>query len=231
MRRSAFTLVELLVVIAIIGILIGLLLPAINAAREAGRRTQCMNNVKQLSLTCIAYSDPQGRFPSGMTTPRGEEPSTTNLFGPNWVIQILPFTEYGALYKQFDLTKNISDPINKQNIAAKATTVSTMLCPSDAINNSKPYVPGNARSAIGTTPWARGNYAANSSIQYLNDKASNNPDGIAPNFQDGVGSHGWQLKFQQGAMGCNGGAATARHYRRPRQNLPDRRNSRGGRRE
>jgi prepilin-type N-terminal cleavage/methylation domain-containing protein len=207
MRRTAFTLVELLVVIAIIGILIGLLLPAINAAREAGRRVQCMNNMKQMSLACIAYSESMQRFPMGMSTPRGEDPSTTSLFGPNWVIHVLPFTEFNSLYKQFDLTRNISDPINARNIGAKATQVSTMLCPSDAVNNSKPYVPGNARGALGPTPWARGNYAANSSIQYLNDKAANNPDGVFPSFQDGIGSHGWRLKFQQGVMGCNGGAA------------------------
>ncbi len=67
MLKRAFTLVELLVVIAIIGILIGLLLPAINAAREAGRRAQCMNNIKQLSLACINYQEEHGAFPYGVT--------------------------------------------------------------------------------------------------------------------------------------------------------------------
>ena len=63
--RRAFTLVELLVVIAIIGILVALLLPAIQAAREAARRTQCMNRVKQLSLGCINFHDQKKHFPSG----------------------------------------------------------------------------------------------------------------------------------------------------------------------
>jgi prepilin-type N-terminal cleavage/methylation domain-containing protein/prepilin-type processing-associated H-X9-DG protein len=205
MKRSAFTLVELLVVIAIIGMLVALLLPAINSARESGRRAQCMNNIKHLALACINSCETTGSFPVGMSVPLTEEPSTTIRFGPNWVIQILPYLEYDSLYKDFDLTKDISSPTDAKNVAAKAQSVKTMLCPSDANYNSKPYVPGSSRSAMGTTPWARGNYAANSSIQYLDAPAGDMPDNLDPNFMQGAGAHGWQLTFQRGVMGCNVG--------------------------
>jgi len=103
MVRRGFTLVELLVVIAIIGILIGLLLPAINAARESGRRAQCSNNVKQLGLALLGYQDALGAFPPGASFPPSETaPWTTAKFGPNWAIQILPYTELNGLYKSFD---------------------------------------------------------------------------------------------------------------------------------
>ncbi len=215
MRKNAFTLVELLVVIAIIGILIGLLLPAINSARETGRRAQCTNNMKQLALACIALCDSEGRFPPGMTVPKGEKPDTTGRFGPNWVIRILPYMEFNSLYKEFDLSSNvdISSSSNAKNIAARARTVGTMLCPSDTYNN-KPYVPGSSRSgAYGTTPWARGNYAANSAIAYLNVSAGQGPDGIDTHFELGDGAPGWQKAWARGVMGCNVGAA-------PRQ-IPD----------
>ncbi len=149
MQRKAFTLVELLVVIAIIGMLVALLLPAINSAREAGRRTACTNNMKQLALACIASCDSEGHFPIGMVVPKGQQPNQTWEFGPNWVIHILPQMEFNWLYDEFDFTKNISDPTSPQNVSAKGKTVGTMLCPSDAYN-SKPYVPGTSRSAEGT---------------------------------------------------------------------------------
>jgi len=204
--RKAFTLVELLVVIAIIGILIGLLLPAINAARESGRRAACANNIKQLSLSCMSYLNAEGRFPSGMTVPKGEKPESTWKFGPNWVISILPFMEFNSLYKQFDLTKNISDPTSPQNIQARANTVPTMLCPSDYLN-SKPYIPGSARHAQGMdlNPWARGNYAANSAIAYLNCPGRG-PNGNDTQFELGANSPGWRAAWLRGVMGCNVGA-------------------------
>ena len=125
-------------VIAIIGILIALLLPAVKAAREAGRRAQCMNNLKQLGLAAITYQEALGAFPPGVMLSKGQHPANTNLWGPNWVIQILPHTENAGLYKMFNLTKPISDP---SNAAARATRINTMLCPSDALYNSKPYMP------------------------------------------------------------------------------------------
>jgi len=203
MLRKAFTLVELLVVIAIIGILIGLLLPAINAAREAGRRAACTNNMKQLALACVSYCDTNGAFPDGMTVPKGQAPNSTFRFGPNWVINILPFMEYDWLYKEFNLSADISSGTDEQNITARAKTVNTMLCPTDTYN-SKPYIPGKSRTQEGTTPWARGNYAANGSIAYLDVYASQGPDGIDTKFELGPGAPGWR-KWNRGVMGCNTG--------------------------
>src|SRR4051812_35248480 len=87
---SGFTLVELLVVIAIIGVLVALLLPAVQAARESSRRTQCENNLKQLALAGLAYHDANHHFPVGIQMPyaiEGNDPLTggmENPFGPNW---------------------------------------------------------------------------------------------------------------------------------------------------
>jgi prepilin-type N-terminal cleavage/methylation domain-containing protein len=100
-KRAAFTLVELLVVIAIIGILIGLLLPAINAAREAGRRMQCRNNLKQLGLACLAHIDAQGFYPTGgwgWDWVGDPNRGYTDAQPGGWTYNILPFMEYGSLH-------------------------------------------------------------------------------------------------------------------------------------
>ena len=94
-KRKAFTLVELLVVIAIIGILVALLLPAVQAAREAARRSQCLNNLKQLGLALHNYSDTQRTFP-----PAGI--GTNQL---SWLVLILPFIEQAPLHDQFNFNE------------------------------------------------------------------------------------------------------------------------------
>jgi prepilin-type N-terminal cleavage/methylation domain-containing protein len=196
MSKRAFTLVELLVVIAIIGILIALLLPAINAAREAGRRAQCMNNIKQLGLAAINYQESLGRFPPGVMLPRGQDPTRTYQWGANWVIRILPYTENPELAKIYNPLKSIFDA---SNASLRATRIPTMLCPSDATNNSKPYMPV-ARSYEGAN-WARGNYAANGSIEQFElwgDGAS---------FLVGPGSPGWSIPWLRGVMGVNESSA------------------------
>jgi prepilin-type N-terminal cleavage/methylation domain-containing protein len=97
--RRGFTLVELLVVIAIIGILIALLLPAIQAAREAARRTQCTNNLKQLSLAAITYVDSQKAFPPAAMN-RGRNGYTGTPI--SWIPRILPYIEEGEVYRRID---------------------------------------------------------------------------------------------------------------------------------
>ncbi len=90
--RQGFTLVELLVVIAIIGILIGLLLPAVQAAREAARRTQCKNNLRQMSLAVLNYNDTMKIFPASCTW-QGGDPGNISAGMDNWVVAVLPYTE------------------------------------------------------------------------------------------------------------------------------------------
>jgi prepilin-type N-terminal cleavage/methylation domain-containing protein/prepilin-type processing-associated H-X9-DG protein len=115
MKRRGFTLIELLVVISIIGVLIALLLPAVQAAREAARRAQCVNNLKQLGLGCHNFESSNGSFPKGVVLPyvNGLTPITagdyitsdySEPFGPNWAVQILPFIEQQSLFNASNVT-------------------------------------------------------------------------------------------------------------------------------
>ena len=101
--RRAFTLIELLVVIAIIAILIALLLPAVQQAREAARRTQCKNNLKQIGVALHNYHDVHSTFPQGKVVDRarvygGDCPGWVNGSGFSWRVMILPQIEQSALY-------------------------------------------------------------------------------------------------------------------------------------
>jgi prepilin-type N-terminal cleavage/methylation domain-containing protein/prepilin-type processing-associated H-X9-DG protein len=127
--RPGFTLVELLVVIAIIGMLVSLLLPAINAARESGRRTTCTNNLKQMGLALIARHDEMGFFPPGYwSTETYVDGATDTSPGWGWGAYILPYVEEGPTYKSI----NFSLPVSaSQNAAAVQTFVKTYICPSD----------------------------------------------------------------------------------------------------
>jgi prepilin-type N-terminal cleavage/methylation domain-containing protein/prepilin-type processing-associated H-X9-DG protein len=173
MPRHGFTLVELLVVIAIIGVLVALLLPAVQAAREAARRSQCINNLKQIGIALLTYHDANERFPYAFTfTPEniranGGSMSTIGRnphWGPNWVIDILPFMEQQALYKRFDLKLPIASDFNRE---PRGVALTTMLCPTDSFNQVKfDDTEGMLPNGAGDN-WARGNYGAMSSLSHM----------------------------------------------------------------
>src|SRR5947209_7642263 len=109
-RRSAFTLIELLVVIAIIAVLIALLLPAVQAAREAARRMQCVNNLKQIGIAMHNYHESQGVFPPGYTSywkkDGGDAGTAEDDIGQGWAwgSLILPQMEQSALYNAINFS-------------------------------------------------------------------------------------------------------------------------------
>lgn len=126
LSRPAFTLVELLVVIAIIGILIALLLPAIQAARESARRSTCLNNLKQASLAVINYSDARRSLP----------PGAHSCCWGSWIVEILPYIEEASLFSAYDQTNKFSADASyryagSRNLPVTQKRISTLLCPSD----------------------------------------------------------------------------------------------------
>lgn len=159
--RGAFTLVELLVSIAIIGVLIALLLPAVQSARESARRLQCACNQKQLALSLHNFESAHGALP-----PSGDvelEPATWGnteylYFHQDrgrqlsWVVSVLPYLEEQALYDAFDL----SVPAFLQSGAPQATRIATLICPSDP----QGQVAFQHPDLTGGRPFGKGNYAA-----------------------------------------------------------------------
>ena len=127
--RSAFTLVELLVVIAVIGILIALLLPAVQMAREAARATSCKNNLRQIGVALHHYHDLMGQLPSGWIADQPE-----GIPGWGWASAILPQMEQQPLDRQIRRELPIEDPFHQ---AVRQTAIKSYLCPSDG---SKPKI-------------------------------------------------------------------------------------------
>lgn len=126
-QRTGFTLVELLVVIAIISILIALLLPAVQVAREAARRSSCQNNLKQLGLGLHLFENQQGAFPPG-TRMHAQQ----RKLGTPWRVFVLPHVEYGDLYDRIGPIESPTDPNNggMENLSAREQAIELFHCPS-----------------------------------------------------------------------------------------------------
>jgi len=135
-RLRAFTLVELLVVIAIIGILVALLLPAIQAAREAARRSQCTNNLKQMALAALNHHDQKGTFPPGCVMSQGGASGSAS-YTTGWTREIMPYSEDTALRDLYDPSISITatapatDPKVIKAKQFRETAVPLYTCPSD----------------------------------------------------------------------------------------------------
>jgi prepilin-type N-terminal cleavage/methylation domain-containing protein len=169
-RFSAFTLVELLVVIAIIGVLVALILPAVQAAREAARRTQCKNNLRQLAIAVHTHHDARGAYPTGRD-------SETKL-SVSWAFHLLPYLEQNAIHGAFRKGVEVD---HDDNAMAMRTPVASFFCPSrrapiadrDFDNDDAPTLkPGVA---------AGGDYAANVGDEMDNDGAETyDPENAGP---------------------------------------------------
>ncbi len=151
-RRSAFTLVELLVVVAIIAILISLLLPAVQQAREAARRVQCRDHLRQFGLALHNYASSHSILPPGyIYRPDTSTTPTSNGAGFGWGAMILPYIEQAALYQQFDWNVPLHATAN---LAVREKHLPIFICPSD-------YVSGNGFVLMGPGPerYAMASYA------------------------------------------------------------------------
>ena len=174
-RARGFTLVELLVVIAIIGILVALLLPAIQAAREAARRTQCQNNLKNLSLAVLTFENQRKALPpaTNVATPSNSELIASAAAMDNelsWIVQILPQVEEQALFDKFEPTKAILTAAGRQgqNFVTQGNPQEAqpqlLICPSDGAQG-RSYK--ETRGAYSAFRFGKGNYAAFVSPEHI----------------------------------------------------------------
>ena len=178
MRRRGFTLIELLVVIAIIAVLIALLLPAVQQAREAARRSQCKNNLKQIGLAMHNYHELFQTFPPGYISvdpATGQMSALEGFSGAGWAVMLLPQIDQAPLYNKFNLNVSITAPANAPLIRLP---IPSFLCPSDAAPAGVWTLNEDANPANALAELATANYVAAFGTVSLDD--CENPVGTAP---------------------------------------------------
>ncbi len=181
-NRRGFTLIELLVVIAIIAVLIALLLPAVQAAREAARRTQCVNNMKQLGLGLHNYNSGVGTFPMGVSMTTAGSPGSANVWG-QWSAQalMLPYLEQQSMYNACNFSLPVDGPANgfASNSTVVQSVIGSFLCPSD----------GNAGRSSGNI----NTYFLSTGTTALEPQGNNN--GNPPPPTGSTGLFAWQIAY------------------------------------
>ena len=188
-KARGFTLVELLVVIAIIGMLVALLLPAVQAAREAARRNSCVNNIKQIGLAVQTHQDAQKQFPSGR--------DNTVQSSVSWAFRLLPYLEKANVFQSFNKSFRVDEP---ENATAMRTPIEAYACPSrrtaaadrDFDNNDQPPV---VRAAA-----TLGDYAAVAGLDYMNGviAVAGGPDsGLRPDLRPDSAESGAIYSFSK----------------------------------
>lgn len=209
-HRRAFTLVELLVVIAIIGVLVALLLPAVQSAREAARRISCSNSLKQIGLGCLNYESTFKTLPPGSINAKGDQQS-----GLAWTVQILPYMEQSNISKDaVERFKTSTDAYANHFTDLNQLMLPTYLCPSDPdlkllqdkyaqegteakLRKGMSYcgVSGSYYSRTGECPKTR--------VTNVYCVWGNSGDGLGPNNFDGLLIQGWPVAIKKATDGMS----------------------------
>jgi prepilin-type N-terminal cleavage/methylation domain-containing protein/prepilin-type processing-associated H-X9-DG protein len=186
LRHGGFTLVELLVVIAIIGVLVALLLPAVQSAREAARRMQCTNQLRQIAIAAHNIHDVTNAFPNGH---KCTYDGSNQKYYSNWCIQILPYIEQQALFAQYDDTVLNIDPKNK---LVRETYVKTYTCPAEPKPKQIIVPETGAPSGSGNgVPYMLSTYRGMAGVSNDNNLGWGGfPSEVLSNFSKGPGSRG-----------------------------------------
>ena len=223
LRNRGFTLIELLVVIAIIAVLIALLLPAVQAAREAARRSQCVNNLKQIGLALHNYHSIQDKFPLG---------ASLNLYFPGTYVakqcwsahgQLLPQLEQNAVYNAinfyFGVDTASGSMSNVVNTTAIYTHIAAFLCPSDP-NGSVQPASNNYFASVGTT--TNFTNGGNSSVTSLADHPTTGLFGyqVCYGIRDAVDGTSNTIAFAESTIGSSTGQVGQRNIGLPSASIP-----------
>ncbi len=135
-RFSGFTLIELMIVIGIIAVLISLLLPAVQSAREQARRTQCVNNLLQLGVALANYALTHNVLPSGVVNETGPIENMPDGYHHSWVVQILPFLGQNNIYRNVNLSQSV---YAAENGTVRSVRIATLICPSEGYQTLNAY--------------------------------------------------------------------------------------------